>query len=179
MVAREDRSQGLVASCYERARWRQSLVDALPGLLLAGVIAALHPRPANWLIAGGLVAASVLFRWIGRRVGQGLGPGIFVAWVPLLLPVALRWVNDCCAEGRCQLWCSVACGTSGLITGLWLARIHARLGHHPLAWLVSASVVVGASIAGCHCVGLWTTVAFVASLVVSGASGVAIYRRGP
>ena len=102
--------------------------------------------------------------------------GEYVAWIPLLMPGALQWVEGCCAEGTCSMYCSAACATSGLIVGFWLARIHSRLGHRGIAWLVSAGVVLVASIAGCHCVGFSTTLTFLATLMLSGAFGKARFR---
>ncbi len=157
----------LIARRYERARLIQSLVDALPTLLVASMIVAVQWRLTNQLIAVGLVAAGVACRWIGRRVGAGFGPGLLVAWVPLLLPSATQWLVGCDAMGSCTATCSVACSASGLIAGVWLARLHARLGHHVLAWLVSAMVVGSASVAGCHCVGLSTTWSFFATLTLA------------
>jgi hypothetical protein len=166
----------LIASRYERARLKQSLVDALPALLLAAMIVTVQWRLTNQLVAAGLVVAGVACRWIGRRVGAGFGPGLLVAWVPLLLPTATEWLVGCDAMGSCTATCSAACAAGGLVAGVWLARLHARLGHHLVAWLVSAAIVGSASVAGCPCVGISTTLSFFATLAMAGAWGRVWFR---
>lgn len=162
---------------YERSRLQQSLLDTVPALLLASAMLLVHFRLANVLLATGVVVGSVLCRWLGHPVQWGVGPGLFLAWIPLALPNIPAWLGSCCLAGSCSNWCSLACGASGTVVGLLLARTHVGQKHPPLSWAVSTSIVSAASAAGCRCVGTTTILVFLVSLAVAQAAGAMTCRR--
>lgn len=153
-----------VRRAYELGRLRQSLWDALPALPLGMAMVAVAPGLTNLLIALGMILAVVALRWLGRTASRGVGPALALAWIPLFLPIVSLRIGHFCTPTYCHSVCQIACSVGGIISGFLLARLLKRCDHRPVAWAVSAGVLLLASAAGCHCVGPASILAFAAGL---------------
>ncbi|MEM6930435.1 MAG: hypothetical protein AAF602_26090 [Myxococcota bacterium] len=158
-----DELRASVRRAYERARIRQALPWAVPGLLLAG-LGALANGPSVLPVGVVLTLSLVVMHWLGNGWDAGLRLGLQLGAVSFLALSGWALVFGACGStcsSRCELFClAVGAGAGASLarvawigetkqaTGAtWLTAWSAGLACLPLGWsgLVMVLVVVGVS----------------------------------
>lgn len=152
-----------VERAYERGLAWRALLAAWPAVLVACAALALSRPP---VVALALVAAAVVFLYLGRGFGRGVYTGLIVGIVPFAVP-ALERVAHGCSSSSCAPFCLFACGVGGLVAGV-SAGLLARGDVRRMAASMVCAGLVGAL--GCAALGAFAVVGMAAAL----ASGAAV-----
>jgi hypothetical protein len=152
------RPEQLVAAekAYERGLACRALLHAWPAAIVAIVAIALARPP---IVAVALVAAVVVFLYLGRGFARGAWTGLAVGVVPAFAPVVAQWTHHC--GSACDTLCVVVCGAGGLIAGVVAGTAARGDGRRALASIVCAGCM-GAL--GCTALGVVAVVGMSAAL---------------
>ncbi len=107
-----------------------------------------HPPDFTFGSSAALVALLVYFQWRGQDLGRGARIGLAYGAASAFLPVAMHVVGLCCnLEMGAEIVQKGLCVASGLMAGLLVARVAAKIeAQSPTQYVVAASLV--GSVAG-------------------------------
>lgn len=145
-----------VERAYERGFAVRALLHAWPALIVAAVAIALARPP---IVAVALVAAVVVFLYLGRGFARGAWTGVAVGIVPALAPVVGRLTHHC--GSVCDTLCIVVCGAGGLIAGVVVGAAAKGDARRALASIVCAGLMGSL---GCAALGLFAVAGMAAAL---------------
>ena len=157
-----------VERAYERGLVARALLHAWPALLVAVVAVALARPP---IVAVALVAAVVVFLYLGRGFARGARTGVVVGIVPAIAPEVGRMTHHC--GSVCDTLCLLACGAGGLLAGLIVGTAAKGDVRRALASIVCAGLMGSL---GCTALGLFAVVGMTAALC-SGCALPALFMR--
>jgi hypothetical protein len=160
-----------VERAYERGFATRALLHAWPALIVAAVAIALARPP---IVAVALVAAVVVFLYLGRGFARGAWTGVIVGVVPAVAPIVGRMTHHC--GSVCDTLCLVVCGAGGLIAGVVVGTAAKGDARRALASIVCAGLM-GAL--GCTALGMFAVVGMAAALCSGCALPALFMRRSP
>lgn len=138
---------------YELARARRALLGILPVVVMVALVALFTHRLTSTLWPGvALVAAGAVMLWYGRDPQRAVLPGVAAGLVPLVLAIQANAMHSC-AAGVCSSLCVPACAVGGVVAGLVVAGVGARLRAGAWFWVSASSLALLTGAMGCACAG--------------------------
>lgn len=110
-------------AAYERSRWRRAVLDAWPGLVLAGLAFTFGSRP--WIVVALTVALLAAIVVMGHRGGawrRAIVPGLVAGSLPMVAGLSACHIPHACSNPECMAWCMPTIGAAGLLGGVVVAH---------------------------------------------------------